>query len=237
MINLIVDLIIIAIIVAGAIIGAKRGFIKSVLKTCAGIISLIIAYAFNKPLSAFLSEKYFSEPIQDKISAALDAHLGGALDAVTPDALVSAIPEALKNILNLVGYDIEKIASDAITAGSDSITRFCDSSASLIANTLATIISFTALLIGSFILLRILALLLDSIFRHIPGIKQLNSTLGLLFGLICTLINVWLFSSCAVYLLEAIRLSSPDFLSGFDREATVILKVLTAFNPISLFFN
>ncbi len=237
MINLIVDLLIIAIIAIGAIIGAKRGFIKSVLKTCAGIIALIVAYAFNKPLSAFLSEKYFHGPIEEKISVALDTHLGGALDTLTPEKLVSGVPDALKNILNLVGYDIEKIASEAIASGADTVSRFCESSAAVIANALSTIIAFSVLLIGSFIILRILAFVLDSIFRHIPGIKQLNSTLGLLFGLICTVLNVWLFSSCAVYLIEAIRLSAPDFLLGFERESTVILKVLTAFNPISLFFN
>ena len=237
MINLIVDLIIIAIIVAGAIIGAKRGFIKSVLKTCAGIISLIIAYAFNKPLSTFLSAKYFSGPIQEKIATALDTHLGGAFDSVTPEKLVSGVPEALKNVLSLVGYDIDKIATDAISSGADAVSRFCESSALVISNTIATIIAFSVLLLGSFIVLRILAVVLDSIFKHIPGIKQLNSTLGLLFGLICTLINVWIFASCAVYLLETIRLASPNFLLGFERESTVILKILTAFNPISLFFK
>lgn len=237
MINLVVDLLIIAIIAIGAIIGLKRGFIKSVLKTGAGIISLVVAYAFNKPLSAFLSEKYFRGPIQEKISLALDSHLGGALDTLTPEKLVSGVPDTLKNILNLVGCDIEKVASDAISSGADTITRFCESSASLIANALATIVAFSVLLIGSFILLRVLALILDPVIKLIPGIKQLNSTLGLLFGLICALINVWMFSSCAVYLIEAIRLSSPDFLLGFERESTVILKVLTAFNPISLFFN
>ena len=238
MVNQIVDCLIIAILIIGAVIGAKKGFIKAALKMGAGIISVIVAYIFTSRLADFFSKKYILTPIREKISTAVNHYLTDANgEALTPDSLVNGIPEALRNILSLVGYNVEEVANNAFEAGSNVLENFINSSSELVSNILSTIFAFVILFFGTFIVLRILAFLLDSVFKKIPGIAQINSALGFLFGFLCTIINIWIFSGLAISLIEAIRVSNPAFLNGFAAENTVILKLFTSLNPISLFFK
>ena len=237
MINQIVDCLIIAILIIGSVVGAKKGFIKAVLKMGAGIISIVVAYAFTSRVADFFSQKYIFSPIKEKISSAVNHYLtdanGGAL---TSESLVNAIPEPLRNILSFVGYNVDEVANNALEAGNNAIESFINSSSALVANILSTIFAFVILYFGTYILLRILAFVLDAVFKKIPGISQINSALGFLFGFLCTIINIWIFSGLAISLIEAIRVSSPNFLNGFAAENTIVLKLFTSLNPISLFF-
>ncbi len=236
MVNQIVDCIIIAIIILGAIIGAKRGFIKSVLKVGSGIISLIIANTFTKKLSTVLNSKYFFATTKDKITDIINSYLS-KYDTVSSETLSNAVPDAFKRILSYAGYDIDVLASNAVGTGNESVSNFIDSCSAAISNSISAIVAFIVLFLGVFIVLKVSAFFLDAVFSHLPVIKQINSALGLLFGIICTIVNVWIFSAIALYIIELIRTSSPDFLVGFSREETIIFKALTAINPISMIFK
>ncbi len=238
MVNQIVDLLIIAILIIGSVIGAKKGFIKSVLKMGAGIISVIISYAFTSKLADFFNRKYIFTPVKEKIGAAVNQYItdinGGEISA---EGLVNAIPESLRNILSLVGYNVDEVANNAFEAGNNTLEKFISSSSELVANILSTIFAFVILFLGTFVVLKILSVVLDAVIKKIPGVSQINSALGFLFGFLCTIINIWIFSGLAISVLEAIRVSSPDFLNGFSAENTVILKLFTSINPILLFFK
>ena len=158
-------------------------------------------------------------------------------ETLTPESLVNAIPESLRNILSFVGYNVEEVANNAFKAGNNALENFVSSSSALVANILSTIFAFIILFFGTYIVLRILAFLLDAVFKKIPGIAQINSALGFLFGFLCTIINIWIFSGLVISLIEAIRVSDPDFLNGFALESTKILKLFASLNPISLFFK
>lgn len=236
MVNQIVDCIIIAIIILWAIIGAKRGFIKSVLKVGTGIISLIIANTFTKKLATVLNSKYFFATTKDKITDIINSYLSKH-DAVSAETLSGAVPDAFKKILFYSGYDVDTLASNAVEAGKESVSNFIDSCSTAISNSISAIVAYLILFLGVFIALKVSALFLDAVFSRLPVIKQINSSLGLLFGVICAIINVWVFSSIALYIIELIRTSSPDFFAGFSREETIIFKALTAINPISMIFK
>ena len=238
MVNQIVDCLIIAVLIIGSVVGAKKGFIKSALKMGAGLISVIVAYIFTSRLADFFNRKYVFSPIREKISSAVNHYLTDANgEALTPDSLVNGIPEGLRNVLSLVGYDIEEVAKNAFDTGSNALENFINSSSQLVASILSTIFAFIMLFFGTFIVLRILAFFLDAVFKRIPGIAQINSALGFLFGFLCTVINIWIFSGIAISLIEAIRVSNPDFLNGFAADNTVVLKLFASLNPISLFFK
>ena len=237
MVNQIVDLLIIDILIVGSVVGAKKGFIKAALKMGAGIISIIISYIFTSRLAEFFNKKYIFSPVEEKISVAISRYITDINgEEISAESLVNAIPESLRNILSLVGYNVNDVANNALLAGNNTLEKFISSSSELVANILSTIFAFVILFLGTFIVLRILAVVLDAVIKKIPGISQINSALGFLFGFLCTVVNIWTFSGLAISLIEAIRVSNPDFLNGFSAENTVILNLFTSINPILLFF-
>ncbi len=237
MVNIIFDVVIVAIVAIGTIIGAKRGFFKAVLRTFAGLISIIVAYLFAKPLAEMINVRFVYERLEEKISQAVDTHIGNSEAVLDPSALAESVPDSLGVIASIAGYDIKELAASAAEKGQDIIDTFIEASSTVISNVISTVIAFAVLLLSVYIALRILALVLDLIFSHIPVLKQINRTLGLIFGFICSLINSWIFAIVSYSLINALRVASPEFLSGFTREATYLYRFFTGFNPISWFFG
>ena len=80
--NWILDLVIVLCLAAGFYYGWKRGFLKIVLKTFAGLFSAIFALTLFDKLGTVLKEKYVYSFVHTKISGDLrdGRHRGGLSD-------------------------------------------------------------------------------------------------------------------------------------------------------------
>ncbi len=233
MVNIIFDIIIVAIIVLGTIIGAKRGFFKAVLRTFTGLITVIVAYFATEPLSKFINDRFIYHNLEGKISNAVNSHLTNADIYLDPAVLADAVPDSLGVIASLAGYDIKELAISASEKGQNIIATFIENASSVISGIISSLIAFVVLLVGVYVVLRVLACVLDLIFSSIPVLKKINRTLGMIFGFLCSLINSWIFVIASYSIINLIRASSPGFLADFSRDATYLYKFFTNFNPIS----
>lgn len=232
MINNIFDFILAVIILVGTIAGAKKGFFKSISRTFAGIISVVIAWIGTKQLSAIIKDKFVYNVVEEKVNSIIGANIENS-PMIDSDALIESVPDAFGLVAKIANYDISEAAQKAIDGGLNAISDFSADISSNIANIISVMIAFVVILLISNLALRLLAAVSDVIFKNVPILKQINTILGFVFGFVCSVISAWMFSTTSFSLLSLIRTYSPDFLDAFVVESTYLYKFFLEFYPIS----
>ena len=110
---------------------------------------------------------------------------------------LNSIPEALNGIMGLMGIDkaamLEKIQS-ADLGGSNLVESLMTSVVGPVATAVVQFILFVILAVVIGFVLKIAVKLLDGIIKKLPAVKQLNSTLGAVFGVLRGIIVVAIIS-------------------------------------------
>ncbi len=186
--NIVLDLVVLAILAISGIYWWKRGFIRGVLKTFAGLFSAMLSMAFFDNLAVVLKEKYVYGFVFERVEAALATLTAG----VTPDAMVDAIPAGLKSAASLVGIDLLSMAEGAAINGQTALASFTVTASTAIAQLLASIAAFVLLFAVIFFVIRVLSVPIDFLISKIPVVNTVNSALGLAFGLVATVLLLWI---------------------------------------------
>ena len=192
----IVDIIIAVIFGAIVIDSVRKGFFKSLFELAGTLISLAI--------SRLLSESFATVAFNSFIRKGAEAYLEKALGSVgTKDyalqaqETINSIPEALNGIMNLMGIDkeliLEKIQS-ADLGGSNLIESLMINVVEPIGTAIVQFILFIILAVAVGFLLKVVVRLLDGIIKKLPAVKQLNTTLGAVFGILRGIIVVAIIS-------------------------------------------
>lgn len=201
--NWILDIFVVLFLALGFYVGWKRGFLKIVLKTFAGLFSAVIAMSFFDNLGSVLKEKYVFTFVHNKISAAI-GELGAGVDAA---AMADAVPSALQKAASLVGIDLVGIAESAVQSGKDSLAEFVENASHSISQLISSAAAFVILFLLSFFVLRVLSTPINAIVMKIPLLGHVNRFLGLLFGALTALILAWLFIKLVGFLDETFELT------------------------------
>lgn len=186
--NIVLDLLVLAILGIAGVYWWKRGFIRGVLKTFAGLFSAVLSMLFFDNLAVVLKDKYVYDFVFEKVEMALAQLTAG----VTPEAMTEAIPSGLKNIASIVGIDLHSMAEGAAVSGQEAIANFTVSASGAIAQLLASIAAFLLLFAGIFFVIRVLSTPIDFLISKIPVVNTVNSVLGLAFGIVATVLLLWL---------------------------------------------
>ena len=192
----IIDIIILVIFGGIVISSLKKGLFKSLFELAGTLISLAISRA--------LSEGFAPQIFDTFIKKGAETYLGNALGEVgTKDYVLQAqetlnsIPEALNGIMGLMGIDkaamLEKIQS-ADLGGSNLVESLMTSVVGPVATAVVQFILFVILAVVIGFVLKIAVKLLDGIIKKLPAVKQLNSTLGAVFGVLRGIIVVAIIS-------------------------------------------
>ena len=192
----IIDIIILVIFGGIVISSLKKGLFKSLFELAGTLISLAISRA--------LSEGFAPQIFDTFIKKGAEIYLGNALGEVgTKDYVLQAqetlnsIPEALNGIMGLMGIDkaamLEKIQS-ADLGGSNLVESLMTSVVGPVATAVVQFILFVILAVVIGFVLKIAVKLLDGIIKKLPAVKQLNSTLGAVFGVLRGIIVVAIIS-------------------------------------------
>jgi uncharacterized membrane protein required for colicin V production len=188
----IVDIVILVIFGGIVISSVRKGFFKSLFELAGTLISLAVARV--------LSEGFAPQIFNGFVRKGAEAYLGNALGEVgTKDYALQAqealnsIPEALNGIMNLMGIDkaamLEKIQS-ADLGGANLVESLMTSVVEPVATAVLQFVLFVILAVVVGFILKIIVRLLDGIIKKLPAVKQLNSALGAVFGVLRGIIVV-----------------------------------------------
>lgn len=192
----IVDILIILIFGAIVVSSLRKGFFKSLFELAGTLISL----AISRALSEGFAPKVFDAFIRKGAESYLENTLGavGTTDYVAQaQETLNSIPEALNGIMNLMGIDkqvmLEKIES-ADLGGSNIIESLMSGVVEPIGTSVVQFILFVILAVAVGFILKIVVKLLDGIIKKLPAVKQLNTVLGAVFGVLRGIIVVAIIS-------------------------------------------
>ena len=172
------DIIVILIIALFAFIGYKQGLIKSLIKIVSFFIAVIVAFTLYKPVSKIIIN---NTTIDDNIKNSMVQTLN--LSEKEEDKEKKGIIEEIKTkVVGSVENGVEEVAG-------------------ILTIKIIEIITLILLFIVIRIILLIITLVTDLISK-IPGIKQLNKTGGIIFGVIKGVIIVYI-------ILAVVYLTTP----------------------------
>ena len=204
------DIILIAIVAVFAVIGAKRGFIRSISGYVSHLIAFILALSFYKRFMVVVKRIPF---ISGMITDTQMPEFTGA----------DGFMEKIKMIINYI------IFSDDVDAASKAVMN------NLVADVLATVISFAVLLVAFLIVMKLVFSLLELI-ATAPVIKQANGVLGLVFGVLIGSFWAWIVASLFGNLLFPILNAKwPDVFME-DMLTSFVYKLCTDVNPMTYIF-
>ena len=201
--NWILDIIIVLCLAAGFYYGWKRGFLKIVLKTFAGLFSAIFALTLFDKLGSVLKEKYVFSFVHTKISEAL-AEISAGADAA---AMAEAVPSGLQGVASLVGIDLNAAAESAIRSGQDALAEFATDASHSIAQFISSVAGFVILFVVAYFVLRVLSTPISAVVMKLPLLGHVNRLLGSFFGALAALILACLFVKLVGFLDVSLDLS------------------------------
>ncbi len=209
--SVILDLILALILAVCAFIGYKRGLVHTFSRFISYLISFTLANKLYFLLAKviirlpFLEEMLAEEPFADSMTF-LD-RIGTAFDTI-------------KETFTVYGDETAAMAAKVT----------CDHAVAVL---IASLLAFIASFIIAALLMKLLLFALDGLIHKIPVIKQINGTLGGLFGLLNGFFWTWFITNAFVrFLLPTL---TEKFPSVFVMEIadSLIVQLCTKINPIT----
>ena len=181
-ISLLLDLIVIGLLAFGILRGYNKGFFKTVYH----LVSWVAAIFLTQLLYPYMVKILKASPLYTSISKTLRGVL--SIPDLSGDAVKTIsslkIPEVLKlKLIENNNYEVYRIL------GVDSLNDYINAYLSnMVINALGILITFLIV----FLLIKIAAILLE-IVDHLPVLRQLNHTLGVIVGTANGVLYVWIF--------------------------------------------
>ncbi len=211
-------------------IGHRRGFIKTVTGVVAFLAALVVAALAAAPVAGWV----YDTAVEPTLITAVDEQLAAqsAQAAVQADAAYNALPMAVQNLLAQRGIAdgaalAEKLPSPEQTTLAENIVTVVRPILLPLVETACSLVLFFI----AFILALILLHLLD-IVAKLPLLKQLNTSLGFVGGIIAGIL--WAFLAVSLLQMGA-ALAAPDSAINLSvLNETHIVSRLAAVNPLGV---
>ena len=212
--SIILDIILAALIIISFIAGYKKGFVKSVWKIAALVVTIVLVIALKNPAVDFLSGTSIAGAINEKISKTIHIPQGGGRDAAEslnlPDFLNAQVSDGIEN------------AQGAVASVNDAV-------AASLTNIAVTIIVCVAL----FIIIRLILMAVYMIAVGItaaPLIRGVNQFFGGLLAAVNMVFIIFL-------LLALVSLFAPADSQLFEMiDNTYVVKYLYNYNILLQLF-
>jgi len=228
---LVLDLLIIAVVVFFSWRGWKKGLILTLFGLVAVFVALIganfLATRFEPAAADYLAPR-FEAMLTDQFSRELENE-----QKARPEISFDELPVSnlVVDFLKDVGL-FESLAEDFSATVKDTAQKSIESAAGVIAVGLAKLVAKTLLFIlffaGILILWFIVSHLLDLVFK-LPVLDTLNSTGGMICGLVKALLIVWI----AVLLFQL----KSNLITAETLKSSFILRFFIEYNPIFYFIS
>ena len=235
-----------AIILFAAIIiiwsGTCKGIIRSVMGLMTAVASVFVAYAYTPALASYLKNNFILGKISSGIyetmkSFALDPNAGEK--TYNLDKLVNDMPDSLKSILERYNIDVNSFIDKIrglTSCSEDTIQSIANDIADPTAQMIANTVSFIGLFVVAFIVISLLTIILDFIFK-LPVLKTANMTLGFVFGVVEALVFVSILSYVLATLVTSLGSIEPTLFGRDAVDKTIVCKYLAENSFIKGFFS
>lgn len=189
---LLIDVVIVLVAVLTVWIYTHRGFVKSVIGLVKYGVSFALAYFVGPLLGTQIHEAFMHEKLSAAVKSWLSDQISNAGDEIDCiNNLIRSLPDYINKVFNNFGIsaiDIsEKYGDNPISEAS--LSEISSEIAGPISSFLSNSIAYILIFIASLVVLSILSILLDAIFK-LPVLKTLNKALGFSLGIICAVLNV-----------------------------------------------
>ncbi len=212
--NIIADIILAAIILIAFIVGYKKGFVQSIWKIAALVITIVLVIALKNPAINFLSGTNMADSINTKISQTVHLPQGGGVNIAENLNLPEFMREQVEGAIESAGNAINNM-NDAVSL---SLTGIC-----------ITIITCIALFIIIRLLLMAARMIIEGVTKA-PVIKGTNRFLGGLLAVVNAIFLVFL-------LLALVSLFAPADSGMFAViEHSYVVKYLYNYNILLQLF-
>lgn len=198
---MILDIIVIGLVVLSFIISAKKGFVKSVWKIAALVITIALVMALKTPSVEFLAKTNVADTVYDFISERLTVDT----ESLNGNELTA---ESNMGIPQIVASQITETAGESINRGTDALTRQLTVFA---LNIIASVGLFIVIRVGLMIVFQVL----DGA-SWLPVINQANAFLGGVLGAINMLALIYI--ACALLSL----FSADSEVVGLINQSTIV---------------
>ena len=237
--SLILDLIILLIGGLTILFAARNGFVKTLLSTASTLIALLIVFLFTAPLTEALENSSLAEAVHTNTAAYLD-QLVEEQHAGDSYALASDRESELYPLLESIGVDGDSLYTWVSEHADLAKEQFREELISFIAEHVTPLLlralSVAILFFGSFIVLKLLSLLLTDIIEQIPFVREANHALGLVLGIVLALIRVFMFCAVVRVLLDTASLSGWSAFAGLDPDKTLLFRLFGSIPFLHLLF-
>ncbi len=222
--GLIGDIVLLAIILIVCLVTAKKGFARCAVGVLSWLLSIFLAFTFCKVLAQNL-QNWFSW--LDKLSSFFLSFFEGieilnvdVSNNVSEDLTETGLPAFVVKYLSSLFTDTSEIPLG--TTAAQLLAPYC-------AQLLLTVISFFIIFIGVKIIAMVLNATLSKAVENIPVVKEVNSILGFIVGIIYSV----LFVGIAAFVLTLIPF---EFITDFI-EQTTLISFIYHNNPLGLLIN
>lgn len=217
--SIIIDLVLIGLILLSTFLGYKKGLIGVAFKIISFIIALIVTLILFKPISNYIIT---------------NTELATNIENAIVEKLSTAEIEEGK--LNEESTDLPNVVVDYINGGiEETVNQAKDSVVKVVARNLTEAAINIIVMIGIFIITRLILLFAKAILQvisEIPIIKQFNEIGGIIYGIIRAIILIYVILAIISLILP--MLDKTIVLSAINN--SIITKILYNNNLILMIF-
>ncbi len=190
----ILDLCFAAVLVLSVVLAAKKGFFATLLDLAAYVLSVIGAKLFSAQFAPTVYEALLQPALRSRIvqgfGSAADSDIGAQVAAA-----LKAIPDSLSGVMQMLGISkeslLQKVESLDLT-GKHAIDRLMRAAVDPIATAVVRTALFILIAILLSVALKLVFRLLNRVIKEVPAIKQINTGLGVVLGLLRGAVVVFL---------------------------------------------
>ncbi len=211
--GIILDIIILVIMTMSIFLGYKKGLIRVAVKLFAFLIALVVAFVFYKPVSNLIIE---NTQIDQKIKSIIIENGTQELEEKNENDQSNFIDSMQEYVSNAVTQTQNEIVENA-------------------AEQISTRVINVAVLIGLFIITRLLLVvlvLISDLITSLPIIKQFNELGGVIYGTIRGLLLIYVVLAIAFFVVSitannvVVETINNSFITEFMYENNLLLNII-----------
>ena len=227
----VLDLLLVIFFVATIISYTRKGFVKSIMESGRGTLSLLLAWSFGPKLGAIISEKFLGDKIANRIYNSLASFFDSTAETFDLSQLFAQAPENFVKTVNRFGTDLTALEAqygNMTAASKDNLLDLSQSIADPVNTLVGNLCGYIIVFIVAYLLLILLTGIISKIFE-LPVLKQINRFLGFILGLVFGVINVLMICYFGTYLLQLLTTFNDTWDTAAWVEGTKLFKIIAQF--------
>ena len=232
--GLLIDLILILTFALTILFYTYKGFVKSCLGLCKYIIAFLVARLLAPVLSQIIFDSFMYNSINKSVYNWMSKIASNAETQLSIQEFISKFPEFITKLIESMGVSLNSLIENSQSSllTDEVLINISTSLSTAIAEFLSTAVAYVSIFILSAIILTFIIFILDKICK-LPVLKQLNRTLGCVFGIICAIVNTMLVCAIITIILNIIGVEHPDLIPEIISEKTVVYHFINNINIFS----